>query len=334
MPFTEESPFGAAADAFGGYAAGQQIAQNQALERQRLAAEIAAQQASLKHQQIQDNIDQGLNPTTGQPFVSTIPQPGKGATDAQWADWARQTSAAAMKSGNLGIAKSYNDLATGYDTGAFRESEAQLNIQGNLPLRRSESRLDDAKTVNVQHQFAHDLDMITARGVSAQSVARIRAAYRAAGGGRRGGAGSAEIESRALDAALNAASREGVNAQNALANSIYRYQADLYAKDPTDNPQPQQPQMIPIPVYGGGGTTMIYVNPNGQVQRGQSNLAPSASRASGGGGARPSIQVEIAAAKKAGIHDLNTIRQALIGAGYPAAQVDAALFPGGGFSKP
>lgn len=237
--------------------------------------EAAAQQAELQKSQIEEATIRGVtelsaagmqrDPKDPNKFIpitrAAITFP-KGATNAQKAGILRDAAIQAEQAGQTDYAKSLRDDAGGYETGAYRESQTAYE-QAGVPLRQSQVRYNDAKTRNVQGQFAHDLQMIQARGVSAAAVAHIRAAYRGAGGGR---GNSAAVESRALDAALNAAAREGVNAHNALNDSIYRYQSDLHLKDPVDYPQaPPPPQVMPIPVYGGGGTTQVYVLPNGQV---------------------------------------------------------------------
>ena len=175
--------------------------------------------------------------------------------------------------GNDPHAHDYLEAANSYSLMGDRSATADVK-QAQVPYYQSRTRYNDAETKNVQGKFSHDLEMIQARGVSQQSVARIRAAYRKAGGGS---GNSAAAESRAMYAAMNAAAREGTAAQNAVQDSIYRYQSELHISDPDNNPEPQQPQIQPMPIIipgPGGQPITIKVDASGQIQRPQPQAVP------------------------------------------------------------
>jgi hypothetical protein len=170
-------------------------------------------------------------------------------------------------------APAFLQMAQQYSLGADRQSNEQYRQSESQYIQGPKTQLTNAQIRNTSGKFQHDIDMLRMRGVTAEQIARIHAAYRRAGGGRSGtGTAAAAAEQRAMYAALNEASHYGVNAQNALQDSIYRYGADLHASDPDNNPAPAAPQMIPMPVYipgPNGQPTTIYVNAQGQIEKPQ-----------------------------------------------------------------
>jgi hypothetical protein len=205
-----------------------------------------------------------VTPTTAPGAAPSLPgKQGSPERDLAIADFYDQQAATAPDAYTAGR---YTALATQY-----RENASTASLGGlkgaETGYYGARTQLTEAEVKNTAGKFQHDLDMIHARGVSAESIARIHAAYRRAGGG----SGSAAAEQRAEMAALNAASREGVNAQNAVQEAVFRYQSDLHVSDPDNNPAPSQPQLQPYPVYvmtpGSTQPTVIMMSPSGQVQQ-------------------------------------------------------------------
>lgn len=263
MPYYTQSPLGAGLDAAAGFFAQQQQQKNDALERQRLAAEIAAQQAEAQrfryeqqHDVYQDRVNAGLDPNTGKPYVPNVPPPKKGSTDAQMADWARATSIAAMQAGNAGAGNYYKGIADSYDQGAYREAETQYTTQGKLPLAQ-------AQTKNVEGLFAQQIKLANIHVTAQEYAAGLRAA-RAGARARSGGGRGADTE---YASALRAIGSEEVRAavessviQYTQAQQNYRASFDQQGNPTQPMPQLQMPniqiqvvpgpngQQIPMPV--------------------------------------------------------------------------------------
>jgi len=267
LPYYEESPFGAAIGVAGGMLQGQQQAKQQAMQQEALRQEIAQRVAdqrlreeelkhTISHDQIQDNISQGLNPTTGQPFFPSDPKPKKGASDAAWADWARSAAIGAMQSGNYGAAKGYQDLATGYDTGAYREAEAEYTTKGKLPLAI-------AQTANVEGLFEQQLKLANIRATASEHNAGLRAA-------RAGAKARGNPSDTAYAAALREISSESI--RMAVEGAVMQYQQASMDRRATINqqgqftqPQPtlQMPNITIQGVPGPSGQVIPIILPSG-----------------------------------------------------------------------
>jgi hypothetical protein len=134
-------------------------------------------------------------------------------------------------------------------------------------------------------------------------------------------------EDQAYRAAVDEANRS--DAQNL---AVWKEQNQSAAR--TGGQLSAPPTMAPIVIPQAGNSTPVTINivdpRTGQVKTVTAPRLPPPPPPP----RRVPIAQEIAEAHRAGITDRNVIASQLIQAGYSQAQVNAALFPGGGFGKP
>lgn len=152
------------------------------------------------------------------------------------------------------------------------------------------------QTKQLAQHFEQQITLANIRGSNQAQVARIRAAYRSAGGGRS--SNTAEQELRAMDAAINEANRAGVDMNNSRALGDYYRLKELSEIAPNlvtpqmqqqlnQGPQLQpytvridqqtgQPIIIQVPATGGAGTRVNNNPPPTPPPKSPPKAAPAA----------------------------------------------------------
>lgn len=244
-PYYEESPIGAAVGVAGGFLQGQQEAKQQALQQQLLQQQIAQEAArsrlaeeefehTVSQDTIQNRINMGLDPRTGQPYAQGgPPPPPDNSSDAKKADWARAMSQASFKMGNTAGANYYKGLADSYDTGAYRESMGAY-AQAGVGLRQ-------AQTKNIEGLYDQQIKLAKIKASASVYAAGLRAA-------RAGARARGNPSDSAYASALRAIGSEEVRA--AVEASVIQYTqggADWRATYDPNNPNQQSPPTLVMP---------------------------------------------------------------------------------------
>lgn len=285
MPYeVENSPFGAQlagaiASALTGYQQGRQQREENKRAQQRAdeEAKYYGLQDQLAQQQIAAGTAAAQQQQRVQEFQSKLQLPKNWSKmspdDKQSYLQVRINQANAV--GDQTTVENAQNMINALQLQGTRGSQAQLNL--------AKVGLTDAQASNVRGLFDQQLKLAEQKGATAQQVARIRAAYRGAGGGRAGNTMLQEQEF--MMRAVNSVMDRRAAAYNDLQDSIFKMQYEAHIADPNTYgaPTPQQYENVPQMVFSPGGQPVqVYVNPaTGQITNQQN--APKVKTNTGGG---------------------------------------------------